>query len=362
MPLFRKTRYYLISEPLRGSFLASHLKGNGKGISFPSPCFFKSKDGEKVPLFPLFLPQENVREISFSRLKLDEIFEGCISKDYEGYVNIAIGESIRIRGFGNKELLLEELRREFGEKSFVESCFFISDEMRNFYNQGKKDMARERWENLKEFLKKLKEEERGIIKAIFCSWTFITHRFEQKRIEDGAFPFLAGLQKLKYIEAPERLWSRTITLFNFYQLNKPHNLQILQPSQLPDEDRGLSVKKKIWILRGENKNLPEEMKNPVIFLQNSLSEPIYIEKLPHSIPEKSSFLLFSSMDFPEEDVKKSVKILAPLLEEPVDLSFLGEEDFFYLSDFIPKKVIPLIPSVPSHISADILFMERDIEK
>ena len=361
MALFRKTRFYLVSEPLRGIFLASHLKSSGKSISFPSPSFFLSRDEEKIPLFPLFLPAGREKEISFSRLKLEEFLEGSISKDYEGYVNIAIGENIRIRGIGNKEILLEEFKREFGEKSFVEKCFSIGEEMRNFYEQGKKDRAREKWESLKEFVKKLKKEEQGVIKAIFCSWTFVTHRFEQKKIEDGAFPFLAGLQTLKRIEFPDKLWSRTTTLLNFYQLTKPSDSQILQPSQLPDEDRGLSIRKKVWRLNCENKNLPEEMRNPVIYLQTPLSEPIYIEKLPHSTPERASFLIFSSMETSEEEVRKAFKTLAPLLEEPIDLSPQGEENFLYLSDFIPKKVIPLIPSVPSHISVDVLSMEREIK-
>jgi hypothetical protein len=361
MALFRKTRFYLVSEPLRGALLASYLKANGRSISFPSPCFFLSKNGEKIPLFPLFLPSGKEKEISFSRLKLAEILEGSISKDYEGYINIAIGESIRVRGFENREILLEEFRREFGEKSFVHRCFSISEEMKSLYEQGKKDKAREKWENLKEFVKKLKEEERGIIKAIFCSWTFITHRLEQKKIENGAFPFLAGFQTLKRIQSPDKLWSRTTTLLNFYQLTKPSDSQILQPSQLPDEDKGLSIRKKIWMLTCENKNLPEEMKNPVIYLQNPMSEPIYIEKLPWSTSEKAHFLIFSSAESSEEDIKRAFKTLAPLLEEPAHLFPAGEENFSYLSDFIPRKVMPLIPSVPSHISVDIISMERDIK-
>lgn len=362
MPLFRKERFYIISEPLRGVFLSSYLKANGRSLSFQAPSFWKSKNDEKIPIFPSFLPAEKGKDISFNRIKIDEIFEGCISKDYEGYVNIAIGEGIRIRGFEKKEILLEEFRREFGEKNFLETCFSISEEMRNFYLQGKKDKAREKWENLKEFLKKLKEEEKAIVKIIFCLWTFITHRFEQKVAENGAFPFLAGFQTLKQIASPERLWSKIITLFNFYQLNKPSDSQLLQPSFLPDEERGLTIKKKLYLIRCQTSQIPEEMKNPVIYVESPLREPLYIERLPTSTPEKSSFLIFSDVNSSEEDVKKSIKTLAPLLEQPIDLSHFGEEDFLYFSDFIPKKVIPLIPSIPSDISSDLLFMERDIER
>ncbi len=356
MPLFRKTRFYLISEPLRGVFLASYLKAGGRDVSYPSPNFFKSKDSEKIPFFPLFLPSQEEKEISFNRVKL----EGCLQEGEERF-SIAIGESIRIRGFVEEELILDEFKREFGEKSFVETCYFICKEMRNFYTRGKKEKAREKWENLKEWLGKLNEEEKNIIKTIFTSWTFITHKFEQKKAEDGAFPFLAGFQKLKYIGSPEKLWSRTVNLFNFYQLEKPSYSQLVEPSQLPDEDKGLCTRKKIWILKCETSKIPEEMKNPLIYKEKPLSEPIYVEMLP-STPETSSFLLFSDVNSSEEILKKAIKTIAPLLDEPINLSPIGEEDFFYLSDFVPKKVIPLIPSVPSHISTDLLFMEKEIKK
>lgn len=365
MFLFGKNRFYIVPEPVRGVCLAGYLKWKGKNCSFSSPEFWKGKDGIKVPLFPLFIPSRNERNLTFSRISLDGIIKECISGNYSGYVNIAIGEKTRIRGYEEREIFLSEVRREFGEGSFVEKCFLLSEEMRNLYLKGEKEKAREKWEGMKEWFGKLNEEERGTIRTIFCSWTFVTHRFEQKAPADGVYGFLAGLPSLRLIADPEKLWSRLLTISSFFQLKMPAPVQFLLPSLLPQEEKKLTIRKKVWYLRTPGDAIPQEMENPVVYSPSPKGNVYYIEKLPITPEGKKSFIIFSHPEARAEEIKEILKTLAPLLDDKgiEEILEMGEADFLLLSsDAVPGKYFPLLPPFPSHITSDILDMERSIER
>lgn len=348
MPIFSKKEVVLYPEPLRGVLIGAYAKSRGRSVSVEKPEFFFIHGSVKLPLFPLYLPEDKEGG-EIDGISLSLLDEGTLEDD-SSYIKIAIGGDIRITYYGIDESFEKELERE---APFSIPIWKRAREISEDYYSGKKKEAKKKWGKLREEIVSMERKERDFLKAVFCSPLFITHRFEQVDPVSVHYPFVVHFSSIKRVINPERLASRIISLYNFERLWNEEKTKVITPF---NSDVSSFTRKVVYLIKGGRRLFPSEMDGAVIFCRETSFECFYFESLPHlSNEEVLTIVVFTPRSISDEDLMYAIKTLAPSVEEGNIEIIKVIEDFkvTIVDRFDVKEMRLLIPPQPSCISREL---------